>query len=90
MVDKNKENKNIAKTKMRRQLSGVVVSNKMTKTIVVSVDRVAVHPKYKKRYTVSKKYKVHDEKGQFQEGDKVNFVACRPLSKDKCWRAIYK
>jgi small subunit ribosomal protein S17 len=90
MAEKNKENKNIAKTKMRRQLSGVVVSDKMMKTIVVRVDRVAVHPKYKKRYTVSQKYKVHDAKGQFQEGDKVDFVACRPLSKDKSWRVIYK
>ncbi len=90
MADKNKEKQSIEKTKMRRQLSGVVVSNKMAKTIVVRVDRTAVHPKYLKRYTVSQKYKVHDAKGQYQEGDKVNFVACRPLSKDKCWRVLYK
>ena len=72
-----------------RKLVGVVVSNKMDKTIVVRVDRVAVHPKYKKRYTVSQKYKVHDEKNQYQEGDKVTFGECRPISKDKKWRVIY-
>ncbi|OQA39362.1 MAG: 30S ribosomal protein S17 [Parcubacteria group bacterium ADurb.Bin316] len=83
------EKKEKAKGLMRRKLDGIVVSNKMTKTIVVRVDSVSVHPKYKKRYTVSKKYKVHDEKGQFQEGDKVSFVECRPISKDKRWRVIY-
>jgi len=83
------EKKEKAKGLMRRKLDGIVVSNKMTKTIVVRVDSMSVHPKYKKRYTVSKKYKVHDEKGQFQEGDKVSFVECRPISKDKRWRVIY-
>ncbi len=83
------EKKEKAKGLMRRKLDGIVVSNKMTKTIVVRVDSVSVHPKYKKGYTVSKKYKVHDEKGQFQEGDKVSFVECRPISKDKRWRVIY-
>jgi small subunit ribosomal protein S17 len=85
---------NIAKSKTTkkitgRKLAGVVLSNKMDKTIVVRVDRVAVHPKYKKRYTVSQKYKVHDEKNQCQEGDKVTFNECRPISKDKKWRVIY-
>lgn len=76
--------------KMRRKLSGVVISNKMAKTLVVQVDQIAVHPKYKKRYTISKSYKVHDEKNQYQEGDKVSFVECRPMSKDKRWRVISK
>ena len=71
-----------------RRLEGVVVSCKMQKTIVVSVDRVKMHPKYKKRYTVSKTYKVHDEKGIAKVGDKVVFVECRPLSKDKRWRLL--
>lgn len=73
-----------------RKFSGVVVSDKMTKTIVVKVERVKVHPKYGKRYTVSAKYKVHDEAGQFHIGDKVNFIECRPLSKDKRWRVLTK
>jgi len=84
-----KKEKIEVKNVMRRKLSGVVVSNKMSKTIVVKVDSISVHPKYKKRYTVSKSYKVHDEKGQFQEGDKVSFVECRPISKDKRWRVVY-
>ena len=74
---------------IKKKFSGVVVSNKMDKTIVVKVDSVKIHPKYKKRYTVSKKYKVHDEKNKFKEGDKVDFTECRPLSKDKRWRVIY-
>ncbi|MCX6796516.1 MAG: 30S ribosomal protein S17 [Candidatus Falkowbacteria bacterium] len=73
-----------------RKLGGIVVSNKMDKTIVVRVDRVVVHPKYKKRYTSSKKYKVHDERNEYQEGEAVAFVECRPISKDKKWRAISK
>jgi len=73
----------------RRKFSGLVVSDKMDKTIVVSVESVKMHPKYKKRYTVSKKYKVHDEKNLYKEGDKIQFLECRPLSKDKRWRVIY-
>lgn len=80
-----KEKKDI----IQKKFNGVVVSDKMEKTITVRVDTVKLHPKYKKRYTMSKKYKVHDEKGQYKEGDKVSFVSCRPLSKDKKWRVIY-
>ncbi len=76
--------------KITRTFKGVVVSDKMEKTIVVRVDRVKAHPKYKKRYIVSKNYKVHDEKNKFKIGDKVVFAECRPLSKDKRWRVIYK
>jgi small subunit ribosomal protein S17 len=74
---------------IKKRFFGIVISDKMAKTLVVSVDRVKVHPKYKKRYTVSKKYKVHDEKGSYKEGDSVSFIECRPLSKDKKWRVIY-
>lgn len=77
---------NTKKQIIKRRFNGIVVSDKMDKTIVVKVDRVKIHPKYKKRYTVSKKYKVHDEKNQFKQGDKVTFVECRPLSKDKRWK----
>ena len=80
-------NKEITETKQRK-FTGVVVSDKMTKTIVVKVESVKIHPKYQKRYTESRKYKVHDEKNQFKIGDKVVFVQCRPLSKDKRWRAL--
>ena len=73
---------------IRRSFTGVVVSDQSEKTIIVRVDSVKKHPKYQKRYTVSRKYKVHDEKNEFKIGDKVNFVECRPLSRDKRWRVI--
>lgn len=76
-------------TVIKRKFNGVVVSDKMNKTILVKVNRMKIHPRYKKRYIVSKNYKVHDEKNQYKIGDKVRFVECRPLSKDKRWRVIY-
>ncbi len=76
--------------KINRTFEGVVVSGKMKNTIVVEVDRTRVHPKYKKRYVVNKKYKVHDAKEKFKVGDKVIFMECRPISKDKKWRVVYK
>ena len=75
--------------KFIRKFAGVVVSNKNDKTVIVSVESVKMHPKYKKRYTVSRRYKVHDEKNQYKEGDKVSFIPCRPLSRDKRWRVLY-
>ncbi len=74
---------------IKKTFSGVVASSKMDKTIVVVVENVKIHSKYKKRYIVTSRYKVHDEKNQFKEGDKVTFVECRPLSKEKRWRVIY-
>lgn len=79
-----------AKNKIiKRRFSGLVVSDKMDKTRVVKVESVKKHHKYQKRYFVSKKFKVHDEKNISRVGDKVQFVECRPLSKDKRWRLIY-
>ncbi len=73
-----------------RSLKGVIVSDKMDKTVVVSVNQYKEHPKYKKRYSVSKKYKAHDEKNEYKTGDKVIIHECRPLSKDKKWEVIKK
>lgn len=78
-----------SKKVIRRRFKGEVVSDKMEKTIVVRVDYFALHPQYNKRYRVSKKYKVDDPKGQYKVGDAVEFVECRPLSKDKKWRVVY-
>jgi len=75
--------------KKLRVIKGTVVSDKMDKTIVARVDTLKKHPKYHKRYTSSKKYKVHDPKNQFKIGDKVDFVSCRPISKDKQWKVVY-
>ncbi|OGF14662.1 30S ribosomal protein S17 [Candidatus Falkowbacteria bacterium RIFCSPLOWO2_12_FULL_45_10] len=76
--------------KISKKFQGIVVSDKMDKTIVVKVDRVKRHPKYHKSFLVSKQYKVHDERNQFKDGDQVVFVECRPLSKDKRWRVLYE
>lgn len=83
----NKENLN-NKKRIVKKFSGVVASDKNDKTLVVSVESVKIHPKYKKRYTVSKRYKVHDEENKYKVGDKVSFIECRPISKDKKWRVI--
>jgi small subunit ribosomal protein S17 len=87
----NKQNNNQeqpTQKKIVKAFSGKVVSAKSDKTVVVKVETVKVHPKYKKRYQVSRNYKVHDENNQAKEGDKVKFIECRPLSKDKRWRLV--
>ena len=65
---------------------GVVVSNKMTKTVVVKVERRVANRKYGKIISRAEKYKAHDENQACQIGDKVRIVETRPLSKDKRWR----
>lgn len=70
-----------------REFKGEVVSTKMPKTVVVKVTREKVHPLYKKRIRVRKKYHVHDEIG-VKEGDKVKFVETRPISKTKKWKIV--
>lgn len=82
MTDKETKN-NTGKT-----LSGVVVSDKMKKTIVVSVNRFIKHPKYGKYFKVSKKYKAHDENNECKIGDKVTIMECKPISKDKRFRVV--
>lgn len=69
--------KKIAKKK------GIVVSDKMDKTIVVAVRSLKTHPKYLKKYRSTKKYKVHDKENKFKKGDAVEFMQCKPISKDK-------
>lgn len=72
-----------------KKFQGKVIATKMAKTVVVEVERYQVHPIYKKRMKVKKKYHVHDELG-VKEGDKVIFGETRPLSKTKKWRIIKK
>ena len=69
----------------KKTLQGIVVSDKMQKTVVVEVESVKEHPKYKRRYKMHKKFKAHDEKGEFHIGDKVVIEETKPLSKDKNW-----
>lgn len=75
---------------MKRKLQGIIVSDKMEKTVVVKVERIKEHPKYKRRYKVSKKYKAHLEESDYKIGDKVMIEECRPISKEKHWRVIKK
>jgi small subunit ribosomal protein S17 len=77
-----------SEAKKTRVLSGVVVSDKMTDTIVVSVNRFVKHPKYQKFQKISKKYKAHDPGNTKKIGDKVEIEECRPLSKDKHFKVI--
>ena len=72
----------------KRKLEGVVVSDKMKKTVVVKIDRMKMHPKYLKYYRISKKFKAHDEKGDYHTGDKVIIQESRPLSKTKRWIVV--
>jgi small subunit ribosomal protein S17 len=72
----------------KHKLKGIVTSDKMDKTIVVKVETLKEHPKYKKRYKSTKKYKVHDELNKFKIGDSVTIEEIRPLSKGKRWRIL--
>jgi len=72
----------------RRRLNGMVVSDKMDKTVVVRVDRTVVHPKYHKRMTRSTRFKAHDPENKTALGEKVTIEEMRPLSKDKRWRIV--
>jgi len=72
----------------KRIMQGVVVSDKMEKTIVVNVERKFPHPLYKKFIKRSKRYHVHDKDNQFKMGDIVKIQECRPLSKSKRWEVI--
>lgn len=69
----------------RKTQVGVVVSDKMEKTVVVKVDRLVKHSVYSKYIKRSVKYKVHDEHNSTKVGDRVQIIECRPLSKDKRW-----
>jgi small subunit ribosomal protein S17 len=70
----------------RKVLTGVVVSDKMEKTVVVMVNRLVLHPGYKKYIRKRAKVKAHDEKNECHIGDKVLLIETRPLSKEKRWR----
>ncbi|CAM2066182.1 30S ribosomal protein S17 [Sulfidibacter corallicola] len=67
---------------------GIVVSDKMDKTIVVRVEQKYTHPLYKRTVKKSKKFKAHDEAGTAKTGDRVEIIESRPLSKSKTWRLV--
>ena len=72
----------------KRQLKGIIVSNKMQNTVVVKVERVKEHSKYKKRFKVHKNYKAHYDEGTYEINDKVVIEETNPISKDKTWRVV--
>ena len=74
----------------KKLLQGIVVSDKMQKTIVVEVETIKEHPKYKRRYKSHTKFKAHDEKQEYHVGDKVVIEETKPISKDKNWTVIKK
>ena len=77
--------KRLSKRKVR---VGVVLSDKMDKTIVVRIDRLTTHKKYRRVIRKATKFKVHDEQNQAKAGDKVRIMETRPFSKEKRWRLI--
>ena len=74
--------------KKLKTTKGKVISDKMDKTIVVAVDSFKTHPKYVKKYKSTKKYKVHDGENKYKVGDVVEFVSCKPVSKDKKYKTV--
>jgi small subunit ribosomal protein S17 len=82
------ETQNTQAAKRQRTLVGRVVSNKMDKTVVVSVERRVKHPVLGKIIVRSNKYKAHDETNQYNEGDMVEIAEGRPISRDKSWTVV--
>ena len=73
---------------LRKERTGLVVSNKMDKSITILVERKVKHPKYGKFVKKSTKFMAHDEKNECNIGDTVKIMETRPLSKNKCWRLV--
>lgn len=76
------------KKRNKKNLQGMVVSNKMDKTVVVTIQRSTQHPLYKKIVRRDKHYKAHDERNECRIGDTVKIMECRPLSRDKHFRVV--
>ena len=77
-----------AKKSGKKEFIGNVKSDKMEKTIVVSIETLTLHPLYKKYVKRSKKVKAHDEKNEAKIGDRVRVIECRPISREKCWKLV--
>ena len=86
MADTNKQN--AAERAMRKTRVGLVVSDKMQKTVVVAIERRVPHPVYGKMVTRTTRLKAHDEENSAKAGDTVRIMETRPLSKDKRWRVV--
>lgn len=82
------ENSQENKKTNKKIYSGVVVSDKMDKTIVVAIEKRKLHRLYKKYVISTKKVKAHDEKNEAKSGDKVRVIQSRPISREKCWQLL--
>lgn len=78
----------VAERGRRKTVVGVVVSDKMEKTVVVAVERLVPHPLYGRRVRRTKRYKAHDEENSARVGDRVELMETRPLSREKRWRVV--
>lgn len=78
------------KSRITRRFTGVVISDKMDKTVVVKVTSVKMHPKYRKRFQIAKKFHAHDAKNEYKVNDQVIIEEIRPIAKTKKWRVISK
>ena len=74
--------------RVQKEMIGIVVSDKMDKTVVVKVSHLIVHPVFKKTIKKYNKFKAHDEKNSAKIGDTIKIREARPISKNKCWRLI--
>ena len=83
---KNEQGETGRRRGQRRVLNGIVVSDKMDKTVIVQVTRRFKHPRYEKYVKERARYKAHDERNEGRLGDKVSIMECRPLSRGKRWR----
>jgi small subunit ribosomal protein S17 len=83
-----KEQNTEKKRGLRKELEGVVISNRMQKSVVVRVDRQVRHPLYQKTIQRSSKFMAHDEENKCRVGDRVVIRETRPISKNKCWRVV--
>jgi len=80
------EMKTRSQSRPEKILKGRVVSDKMDKTVVVLVESLREHPKYRKKYKITKKYKAHDEKNECKIGNEVEIIRSKPQSKEKRWK----
>lgn len=74
----------------KKRLTGKIISDKMHKTVVVKVERIKEHSKYKRRFKLHKNYKAHNENPEFKLGDTVIIEECSPISKDKTFKVVSK
>ena len=88
MADTNKDKAAAAERATRKTRVGLVVSDKMEKTVVVAIERRVPHPVYGKMMTRTTRLKAHDEENSAKAGDTVRIMETRPLSKDKRWRLV--